>query len=430
MASPRQLPRILLSAAIALLVSTSAADAGNWPAWRGPDGNGITKETDLPTEWSATKNVRWKMPLPERGNSTPIAWGDKVFLAQAEGDQRMLYCVNRKDGALLWKKGVTAKPGEPTHDTNPYCSAAPVTDGERVIAWFGSDGLVCYDLEGKELWKAELPAVDHEWGYGSSPVLHGDLCFLYFGPGTNTATMAFNKKTGEKVWEVKMPPVHPEKRTDNFAGKKGVVGSWSTPIIVEENGRATLVNAVPERVLAMDPATGKELWSCAGLNPLVYSSVMYGEGIVVGSGGFGGSSLAVKTGGSGDVTESHRLWHKLRDKQRIGSGVIKDGHLYILNTPGTAQCIELATGKPVWEERLTGPSGRSESWSSMILSGDRIYVLNQGSDTAIIKASPTFEKLGSNSLEDGLTNSSIAVSDGELFIRTHKHLWCIGKSAE
>jgi outer membrane protein assembly factor BamB len=227
-----------------------------------------------------------------------------------------------------------------------------------------------------------------------------------------------------------MPPVHPEKRTDNFAGKKGVVGSWSTPIIVEENGRAALVNAIPERVLAMDPATGKELWSCDGLNPLVYSSVMYGEGIVVGTGGFGGSTLAVKAGGSGDVTESQRLWHKLRDKQRIGSGVIKDGHLYILNTPGTAQCIELATGKPVWEERLTGGSGRSESWSSMILSGDKIYVLNQGSDTAIIKASPTFEKVGTNSLEDGLTNSSIAASDGDLFIRTHKHLWCIGKSAE
>ena len=130
MASPRQLPRILLGAAIALLVSISAADAGNWPAWRGPEGNGVTKETELPTEWSATKNVRWKMPLPERGNSTPIVWGDKVFLTQADGDDRQLYCVNRKDGTLRWKSSVTAKPGEPTHDTNPYCSSAPVTDGE------------------------------------------------------------------------------------------------------------------------------------------------------------------------------------------------------------------------------------------------------------------------------------------------------------
>jgi outer membrane protein assembly factor BamB len=305
-----------------------------------------------------------------------------------------------------------------------------VTDGERIVVWFGSAGLFCYDMAGQELWKAALPAVDHEWGYGSSPILHGDLCFLYFGPGTHTGTYAFNKKTGEKVWQVDSPPVHPEKRTDGFAGKKGVIGSWSTPLIIEANGRKELVNAVPERVQALDPATGKELWRCDGLNPLIYSSVVYGEGVVVGTGGFGGSSLAVKPGGSGDVTEKNRLWQKPRDKQRIGSGVIKDGHLYILNTPGTAQCIELATGNPVWEERLTGGSGRSESWSSMILSGDRIYVPNQGSDTAVIKASPKFEKIAMNSLEDGLMNSSIAVSDGDLFIRTHKHLWCIGKTAQ
>ncbi len=190
-----------------------------------------------------------------------------------------------------------------------------------------------------------------------------------------------------------------------------------------------MVNALPDRVQALDPATGKELWRCEGLNPLVYSSVMYGEGVIVATGGFGGSSLAVKPGGSGDVTATHRLWHKPRDKQRIGTGVITGGHLYILNTPGTAQCINLTSGEAVWEERLTGPSGRSESWSSMVLAGDRIYVLNQGSDTSVINATPTFEKIEINGLDDGLTNSSVAVSAGDIFIRTHKHLWCIGNKA-
>ncbi len=429
MFSSRVLSSIRPCLAAVLLLVTENAAAQNWPAWRGPGAMGVTSETDLPIKWSPTENVRWKVALPERGNATPIVWGDKVFVTQAEGDQRLLYCLNRTDGSLLWKKGTTGSASEPTHETNPYASSAPVTDGERVVVWFGSAGLFCYDLTGQELWTAALPKVDHEWGYGSSPVLHGDLCFLHFGPGTHNATIAFNKKTGAKVWQVDMPPVHPEKRTDGFAGKKGMIGSWSTPMIIDANGRTELVNALPDRVQALDPATGKELWRCEGLNPLVYSSVMYGEGVIVATGGFGGSSLAVKPGGSGDVTATHRLWHKPRDKQRIGTGVITGGHLYILNTPGTAQCINLTSGEPVWEERLTGPSGRSESWSSMVLAGDRIYVLNQGSDTSVIKASPTFEKIEINGLDDGLTNSSVAVSAGDIFIRTHKHLWCIGSKA-
>jgi outer membrane protein assembly factor BamB len=151
---------------------------------------------------------------------------------------------------------------------------------------------------------------------------------------------------------------------------------------------------------------------------------MAGDGLVVGSGGYGGSTVAVRPGGSGDVTQQ-RLWHKLRDKQRIGSGVITKGHLYILNTPGTAQCVDLATGDTVWEQRLSGVGARSESWSSIILAGDLIYVNNQAGDVFILKAAPKFELIATNSISDGIMNASIAVSDGELFLRTEKHLWCI-----
>ena len=181
----------------------------------------------------------------------------------------------------------------------------------------------------------------------------------------------------------------------------------------------------PERMRAFDPQTGKELWSCGGLSPLLYTSPMFGDGVLVGSGGYGGNTIAVKPGGSGDVT-AQRLWQKIRDKQRIGSGVITGGHLYILNTPGTAQCIDLKTGEVKWEERLAGTSGRSESWSSMVLSGERLYVLNQAGDTFVLKASPKFEKLATNAVGDSMTNASLAVSEGEFFIRTHQHLWCIG----
>jgi hypothetical protein len=417
------------SFAAALIASLPVTvSAANWPAWRGAGGSGVTTETALPLTWSATENVRWKVALPERGNSTPIVWGDRVFLTQAVGQQRTLQCFDRKDGALLWKAGPTYSGKEPTHPTNPLGSATPMTDGERVVAWFGSAGLHAYDFSGKELWSADFGKVDHEWGYGISPVLHENLCFIANGAGSETFIAAVDKQTGKVVWKNDVQFRKVTERTDGFAGNNdGVIGSWSTPLIVESAGRAELVMTWPEDMIAYDPKTGRELWRATGMNPLNYTSPTFGENVIIGSGGFGGSTIAVKPGGSGDVTGTHRLWQKIRDKQRIGSGVITGGHFYVLNTPGTAQCIELATGKQIWEERLKGSGAKSESWSSMVLSGDRIYVLNQGSDTIVLRASPKFEVLATNPLGDGMTNSSVAVSDGELFIRTQKHLWCIGQ---
>jgi outer membrane protein assembly factor BamB len=415
-----------LAFSTAFLFSTVICPA-NWPAWRGDAaGTGVTQETALPLKWSATENVKWKVPLPEAGNSTPIVWGDRVFVTQAAGPRRLVIAFDRKDGKALWEAGPTSKEKEPTHKTNTLCSASPTTDGESVFASFGSLGLWVFDFAGQELWHVDLGKVDHEWGYAISPVLHGDLCFMANGAGSNWWLAAFHKKTGKEVWRVKGPTVEASERSDGFAGKSdGMVGSWSTPVIVKAGARVELVMTWPEKMVAYDPASGRELWRASGMNPLLYTSPMPGEGLVIGSGGYGGTTIAVKAGGSGDVTSSQRLWQKVRDKQRIGSGVIKDGHLFILNTPGTAQCINLTTGEQIWEERV-GNSGKSQSWSSMVLSGDRIYVLNQSSDTVVLRASPKFEVLAINSLGDGLTNSSHAVSNGDIFIRTHKHLWCIG----
>jgi len=418
-------PRTLISTAL-LVCLNSAALAANWPGWRGPEGTGVTTETALPLTWSATENVRWKIALPEPGNSTPIVWGSRVFLTQNVGHKRTLMCVDRQDGKVLWQAGPEWSAAEKTHKANPFCSASPVTDGERVIAWFGSAGLSAWDFAGKELWHIDLGKQDHIWGYAGAPVLHGDLCILYFGPGPRSFLVAVDKRTGKEVWRVDAPEKVTQDRTDGFAGKTdGVIGTWSVPLLVKAGTRDELVMTFAERMRAFDPQTGRELWSCAGLSPLLYTSPMFGEGVLIGSGGYGGSTIAVKPGGSGDVT-AQRLWQKIRDKQRIGSGVITGGHLYILNTPGTAQCIDVKTGEVKWEERLVGASNRSESWSSMVLAGDRIYVLNQASDTLVIKASPTFAKLAANALDDGMTNASHAVSDGEFFIRTHAHLWCIG----
>jgi outer membrane protein assembly factor BamB len=399
---------------------------GNWPAWRGPEGTGVASEKNLPLHWSTNENVRWHTALPERGNSTPIVWNDRVFLTQTRESRRTLMCFDRANGKLLWQEGPSFPEKEMSHDTNPQSSSSPVTDGERVIAWFGSAGLFCYDLKGKEIWHRDLGQQRHIWGYGSSPIIHGDLCILNFGPGPRTFLIAVEKRTGKTVWQVDEPG------GDSGEDKPGEskptwIGSWSTPIIIKAAGREELVLSWPKRVVAFDPATGKEFWTCSGINPLAYTSPIYDEEkeIIVAMGGFGGMALAVKAGGSGDVTQTRRLWHHPKTKQRIGSGVIHGGYIYILNDPGVAECFELETGKLVWEERLKGPGSRSDNWSSMIVSDRKLYAINQGGDAFVLKASPKFEVLATNSMREP-TIGSMAVSDGQIFIRTYKNLWCIG----
>jgi len=418
------------SVSIILLIAVGV-QAGNWPAWHGPNGSGVTPETDLPVRWSATENVRWKVALPDRGNSSPIVWRDRVFITQAiEKENRLtVLCLNRATGKVLWQSGITYSEKDPTHETNPYGSASPVTDGERVIAWFGSAGVYCYDMNGKELWRRDLGKQTHQWGYAASPIIYGDSCFLNFGPGERTFLIALDKKTGKTNWKVDVPAVQPKERTDGFSGqRKGVVGSWSTPIVINANDRAELIVSFPEQIRAFDPQTGKELWFCDGLNPLIYSSPIYGDGVVVAMGGFLGTSVAVKPGGKGNVTATHRLWKRERNKNQLGTGVIHGGYFYVLDTPGIAECIELTTGKLVWEKRVNGPGAKNESWSSMILSGNKIYILNQSGDTIVLRASPKFEIIGVNSIGNELTNSTLAVSDGDFFIRTHQNLWCIGET--
>ena len=417
----RQLTRCFWSLVITVTFSTSTI-AENWPGWRGPRGDGTCTEKGLPTTWSTTENVAWKIALPERGNSTPVVWGDRVFVTQAiekEG-RRTLMCFDRKEGKLLWQKGTEWKEKELTHGTNPYCASSAVTDGERVVAWFGSAGIFCYDNDGNELWKRDLGIQKHIWGYGASPVLHGDLCYLNFGPGERSFLIALDKKTGETIWNHD-EPYNKEGTDEAKSGNPDYTGSWSSPLFREVHGRNELLISFPFRVCGMDPATGKEFWTCTGTNALAYTSPLFADGIVVGMGGYNGMSIALKAGGSGDVTKEQRIWRHPKTKQRIGSGVIHNGHIYIHNDPGIAECFELATGKLIWEERLKG----GVNWSSVMLADNLCYTITQEGACNVFKASPKFELVATNLLGEQ-SNSSIVPSDGQLFIRTHQHLWCIG----
>lgn len=405
--------------ALAVLISLSLACgalAGNWPAWRGPHGTGAGDEKDVPLTWSAEENVGWKVELPGPGNSTPVVWGEKVFVSCANdgGRMRSLLCYDRKDGKLLWAKTVVYRTAEKTHKLNPYCSASPVTDGERVVVWHGSAGLHCYDMDGKEQWKKDLGEFEHIWGNASSPVIYKDAVILNAGPGMRTFLASFDKSTGEELWRRTIEDAT-SKKVDEFRG------SWSTPVLLQQDGRDLMALSMPKRLIAFDPSDGKTVWSSEGLSLLAYTSPLVAEGVVVGMSGYQGPAIAVKIGGQGDVTDSHRLWRQVdKNPQRVGSGVIVDGHIYILNENGVAWCIDLQTGEKQWEHRLGG-----RTWGSMSHVGGRLYVSNDAGTTYVLAASPDECKVLAENHLDELTRASHAFSDGDVFIRTYKHLWCI-----
>jgi len=413
---------------IFLLLSTT--QAAPWPAWRGDIlGSGITSETDLPTEWAQDRKIRWRIELPEGGNSTPVICDGRVFVTQpiTESNWRGLMCFDRKDGALLWKNGVTYGEKERTHKSNPYCSASPATDGKIVIVSYGSAGICAYDFDGKQLWHRDFGAIDHTWGNSTSPVLFGDLVIHYHGPAKNAVLYGLDKQTGETVWKWNEPAWDPGERTDGFKGRgPGVIGSWSTPIVADTGQRKELIMGFPMEMKAFNPATGKELWSCGGLNPLVYCSQVYcpDTGIAVAMGGYSGNSIGVKTGGDGDVTQSHRLWQFIRHHGGIGTGVVKGGLHYYQSGGGDVFCDDMKTGKTIWKDHLPG-AGRS--WGSFVMSGDLIYTLSQKGDSVVFKASRDGFEVVAQSDVGEYTNSSLAISDGEIFLRTHEALWCIGE---
>ena len=418
--------------------------AGPWPGWRGPDGTGISRETALPLRWSTNQNVRWRVPLPERGISTPVVWGSRVFVTQPieKENRRTVLCFNRQDGKLLWQSGVTWTEKETTTPENPPCSSSPVVDGKRVIAWFGSAGVYCYDFEGRELWRRDLGPQSHQWGYTSSLALYRNLCLLNFGPGKPSFIIALDKNTGKTLWKFDLAPIADDTRYEDIGGDpkwaerpdaqklSDIAGSWATPLLVPAGGHDELVVALPLQLLALAPQTGERLWSCRGPSIGAYSSAFFGDGIVGLTGsGFCNTALAVRPGGRGDVTATHRLWFLTlpNSKAFIGSGIIFQGHIYLMSGAGFGVCLDLKTGQTIWEERLTGTGARNGSYSSPILAGDRLYLANQNADVFVLRAGPKFECLATNSIGGEPMNASLAVADGAIFIRTDLALWCIAQ---
>ena len=405
---------------LGIALCTTPVLAGNWPAWRGPNASGVSEERNVPLEWDAQRNVRWKTALPGPGNSTPIVWGNRIFLTQAleGGKRRALMAFDRADGTRLWQHDVPCDVVETTHPQNPPCSASPITDGTAVYAYLGSSGVLACDFAGKVLWHRDLGPVLHKWGNGCSPVLYKNLLIVVHGPGEPMFLTALDKATGATVW-----------KQAETAINSPIFGSWSTPVIVRTGDRDELIMPLPGdriggdgEIKGYDPATGKELWKCIGLGTEVYAMPIVSDAgdLVVAISGHNGPTMAVRPGGNGDVTETHRVWRTTeKNPQRIGSGIVHQGRLYLADANGIVECIDALTGTPIWKERVGG-----NLWGSMLLAGGRLYVTSLEGETFVLAASPTFELLGKNSIPEP-TYAAPAVSDGELYLRTYQHLYRI-----
>jgi outer membrane protein assembly factor BamB len=421
---------------LALLSCSAVVRADdNWPSWRGANGLGASPAKNPPLEWDKTKNVKWKVALPAPGNSTPIVWGDRVFITQASdlkkwppkvpanyaggassgghaiAEKRSVMCFNRADGKLLWQRDITYKDEEITHPTNPFCSASPVTDGERVIASHGSAGLVCYDFEGKELWHHDVGKLEHLWGTASSPIIHGDLCIAWCGPGDRQFLLALDKKTGKKVWETPIPGGDAGITTKKF------LGTWATPIIARVGDQDQLIFPVPFKLCGFDPKTGKELWSAKVGGTYCYSSPLFVDGVAIYGQGL------IKLGGTGDITKDV-LRHRV-GSMYISTAAVAGDYLYTLNGSGVPACHEWKTGKELWKDDVVGrPCG--EAWGSPVSAAGRVYITDRRGATAVFAAGPKYEHLATNKLDEH-TDSSIVSAGGDVFIRTHKNLWCIAE---
>jgi outer membrane protein assembly factor BamB len=411
-----------LAASLLLVGSMFAASfAGDWPCFRGPTHNGYSSEKNVPVEWNLKDNVKWKIELPGTGNGSPIVVGDRVLLAiaQDEGAKRGLYCYDAATGKLQWSHDVAYETAEITHKTNPYCGSTPASDGKRVVVWHGSAGVFCYSLDGKELWNRDLGTFRHIWGYGSSPILHDGKVYLNCGPGKRSFVTALDLETGKTVWQVDDP-----KGNDGDVGGNWT-GSWATPVLAKVEGKTQVVVSLPGRVQAFDPATGDELWKVEGLGKLAYIDTLVGDGYGVAMSGYHGPAIGFKLGGSGDMTNTNRLWHATeKNPQRIGSGIVLGERLFMVNEQAIVQCLDMKTGKEIWKDRM--PNGGTY-WASLVYVDGRLYATNKSGKITVLAPNPEkLEILAENQVGEG-SNATPAFANGEIFHRTFGSLMCIVK---
>lgn len=433
--------RLGLGAAVsvALLASVLAAPdlAGErfWPQWRGPYATGVSRHANPPTEWSETKNIRWKVEIPGRGSASPIIWGDRLYVLTAVpadapsgnashaprggirprvAHQFTVLAINRRDGKVVWQRTAREEqPHEATHpDNGTWASSSAVTDGEHVIAFFESRGLYAYDMEGKLVWEKDLgdKSMRNQFGEGTTPALHGNRLAIVWDHQGQSFIVTLDKRTGQEIWRA----------------ERDEIDSWATPLIVEHDGRAQVVTSGMNRLRSYDLETGKLIWESPGVAMNLIPSPVAADGMVFVTSGFRGNHLkAIRLAAArGDITGSEAIaWTLDRDTPYVPSPLLYDGILYLLKSnSGILSAFDAKTGKPHYQlQRL---DGLSEVFASPVGAGGRVYIPGRDGMTLVIRHGPAFEVLAKNTLDDGF-DASPALVDNEIYLRGHRYLYSI-----
>jgi len=392
------------------------ADTGEatqyWARWRGPSGQGLVTGSGYPDTWSATENVLWKVPVPGSGNSSPVVWDDHIIFTTAyDGGSRLsVLAYSRRDGRLLWETFAPDGRSGRHHDKNGYASATPATDGERIYVSFGSRGLLALDMNGRLLWHRDLGSIDNYHGPAGSPLLYEDRVILYQDQSRDSFIAAFDARTGETRWETP---------------RSARVG-WGTPIAVRVGDHDEIIVNSQGRVIAYNPDTGGELWSCEGTTFEVIPTPVVGYGMVFCASGRAGPTLAIRPGGSGDVTDTHLEWTSPRGSPFVPSPILYEDQLYMINDmQSIATSFDARSGRLMWQGRL-GVARREGFSASPVAFDGKVFFTNDEGETFVLKAGPEFEILRVNDIGER-TLATPALVDGKWYIRTAQNLFAIGE---
>lgn len=441
------------------LLSGSVASGSDWPRFRGPNGTGISPDQEpLPSTFSEEKNLQWKVSLPGAGVSCPIVVGDRVFVTCYSGYgldrrnpgnirdlKRHIVCLNRETGETIWQKTIDAvQPedafsgaGVPEHG---YASHTPVSDGTAVYAFFGKSGVYAWDLDGQELWNTAVGtrSDDRSWGSSSSPIVYEDLVIVTAGAEAR-AIVGLDKRTGKQRWQ---------------APGDSLGNVWGTPAVARvDETRTDIIIGAPDEIWAINPESGKLKWYCSAMSTDQFnSSVLVSDSVIYAVEGRGGGSIAIRSGGRGDVTGENVIWSG-SDSNRFSTPLLYDGRLYLLSG-GTVKCLDAADGRQLFQARLqgagstagteagqtprSGPAsggppgargggGRGSDYSSPVMGDNKIYYVTRGGDIHVLKPEATFRKIATNRLTSDNEDFSAtpAISNGQIFIRSSRHLYCV-----
>ena len=410
---------------VILVFARPLVSTADWPQFRGPGGRGQSAQTGLPTTWDAETKIVWKTDLPGPGASSPVAWGDRIYVtcytgygvqADDPGDadqlKRHLVCLDQADGRILWNVEQAATQTEGAYRgftaLHGYASSTPAVDADGIYVFYGATGAAAYSHDGRQLWLTSCGTRIHDWGSANSPVLYENLVIINASVESQSL-IALDKSNGREIWR-----------------QGGIEMSWNTPVLVNTAGGWELVVQIKGKVLGFDPATGAPLWSCEGIDDYVCPSPVAEGDVVYAIGGRRATALAVRAGGRGDVTATHKLW-EIAKGSNVSSPVYHDGHLYWAHdSRGTVACVDARTGQEVYDERLSPRPGRI--YASPLAADGKLYYVSREAGVFVLPAKPQFEVLAHNQIESDTSvfNASPAVVKGRLLIRSDRALYCLG----